>query len=181
MLKAARQVFAEHGADAPLDLIARTAGVGRATQHRHFPSREALLGALFEENLDELDQVADEAEPDEAYIVLLRMVLHQLRRDRGFIAVGNRQLPDEVQKEIGRRFRELLVKPLRRAQRAGRVRRDLKPDDTLMLVGMLSGAVGESAEPRADRRIDRALEIVLHYVTDVEAPGTSRSPRKRAA
>ena len=49
ILAAAQQAFAAHGADASLEGIARQAGVGSATLHRHFPSRHALLDAVFHE------------------------------------------------------------------------------------------------------------------------------------
>ncbi|MFD0527883.1 helix-turn-helix domain-containing protein [Kitasatospora arboriphila] len=44
---AAADVFAELGLDAPLDVIARRAGVGNATLYRHFPTREDLIGEVF--------------------------------------------------------------------------------------------------------------------------------------
>ena len=46
VLAAAREVFVEQGADAPLDEIARRAGVGIATLYRRFPDRAALLRAV---------------------------------------------------------------------------------------------------------------------------------------
>src|SRR5437660_7832920 len=59
LLAAARDVFVEQGAGAPLDEIARRAGVGIATLYRHFPDRTALMRAVA---LDLLDRVAAEAE-----------------------------------------------------------------------------------------------------------------------
>src|SRR5437870_4758030 len=63
VLAAARDVFVEHGADAPLDEIARRAGVGIATLYRRFPDREALLRAVA---LDVLARTGDEARAAEA-------------------------------------------------------------------------------------------------------------------
>src|SRR5438270_9690760 len=63
VLAAARDVFVEHGADAPLDDIARHAGVGIATLYRRFPDREALLRAVA---LDVLARTAHEARSAEA-------------------------------------------------------------------------------------------------------------------
>src|SRR2546425_11354594 len=59
LLIAARDVFAERGAGAPLEEIARRAGVGIATLYRRFPERESLMRAVV---LDALDRVAQEAE-----------------------------------------------------------------------------------------------------------------------
>jgi AcrR family transcriptional regulator len=164
MLRAAREVFAEHGIDAPLDLVARTAGVGRGTQHRHFPTREALLVALFEENLEDLVEVVRDAEPDEAYIALLHATVEQLQRDRGFLELSDRRVPPEFKDDLSRRYLALATKPLRRAQKAGRVRRDLKPEDTLLLVAMISGAADASGPSKPERRMERALAIVLEHI-----------------
>jgi AcrR family transcriptional regulator len=56
VLAAARDVFVEQGAEAPLDEIARRAGVGIATLYRRFPDRNALIrlvGAVLAEQHDE--------------------------------------------------------------------------------------------------------------------------------
>jgi AcrR family transcriptional regulator len=58
ILRAARDVFVELGPDAPLEEIARRAGVGIATLYRRFPERRALMRAVA---LDVLSHVAEEA------------------------------------------------------------------------------------------------------------------------
>src|SRR5690349_15235935 len=58
ILAAARDVFAEQGAGAPLDEVARRAGVGIATLYRRFPDRQSLIGAVA---LDILGAIAHEA------------------------------------------------------------------------------------------------------------------------
>jgi AcrR family transcriptional regulator len=54
ILAVAEEEVAAHGADASLEQIARTAGVGSATVRRHFPSRRALLQAVFGNRIDAL-------------------------------------------------------------------------------------------------------------------------------
>jgi AcrR family transcriptional regulator len=51
IIEAARQLFCDHGLEAPLEQIARQAGVGIATLYRRFPSRAALLDAVLTDNL----------------------------------------------------------------------------------------------------------------------------------
>jgi AcrR family transcriptional regulator len=165
MLRAAREVFAEQGLDAPLDLIARTAGVGRGTQHRHFPTRESLLIALFEENLEDLETVVQEADPDDAYVELLRATVAQLQRDRGFNELSDSRVPTDIRDEMAERFLKIVARPLRRAQRVGRIRRDLKPDDTLMLLAMVTGSVHAPGRGTPERRMEKALEIVMEHIT----------------
>jgi AcrR family transcriptional regulator len=70
LLEVARDVFSERGADTSLRDIARRAEVGFATLLRHFPSREALVEAMFCDDLNALTQEAADLEtaqaPDEA-------------------------------------------------------------------------------------------------------------------
>jgi AcrR family transcriptional regulator len=67
LLDAARDVFIEHGPDAPLDEIARRAGTGIATLYRRFPDRQTLMRDVvidaIERTAQEARQAADE-EPD---------------------------------------------------------------------------------------------------------------------
>ncbi|MEU7791036.1 helix-turn-helix domain-containing protein [Amycolatopsis sp. NPDC049159] len=60
ILEVAEAEVAAHGADASLEQIARTAGVGSATVRRHFPSRRALLEAVFHGQVDALAAQARE-------------------------------------------------------------------------------------------------------------------------
>jgi len=74
LMAAARDVFVEQGPDAPLDEIARRAGVGIATLYRRFPDRESLMRAVV---LDVLARVGHEArlaqaEEPEALAALVR-------------------------------------------------------------------------------------------------------------
>jgi AcrR family transcriptional regulator len=176
MIKAARTVFAQYGVDAPLDLVARAAGVGRATQHRHFPTREQLLIAIFEDNFDQLCEAGREAAPEEAYAKMLLTTVEILFRDRGFMELMDHRVPEEAQQEMARRYIELMTPPLRRAQKAGLVRRDLRPEDTLLLVDMLAGAAQPPGRRRHDYRMDRALHIVLEAL---EPGGENDDPRRR--
>jgi AcrR family transcriptional regulator len=60
LLEVAADAFAAYGVDASLEEIARTAGVGVGTLYRHFPTRDALIEAVFRRNLDQLVVTADE-------------------------------------------------------------------------------------------------------------------------
>ncbi|WP_017934410.1 TetR/AcrR family transcriptional regulator [Nocardioides sp. Iso805N] len=57
----ARQVFREKGYDAPLDEIAKKAGVGAGTLYRHFPTRDALLDAVMQAWVDSVDVATEKA------------------------------------------------------------------------------------------------------------------------
>jgi AcrR family transcriptional regulator len=61
ILAAARAVFARAGADAPIEDVARAAGVGKGTLYRRFPTREHLFAAILQDRVDELDASAQRA------------------------------------------------------------------------------------------------------------------------
>ncbi|MBV9369465.1 MAG: TetR/AcrR family transcriptional regulator [Frankiales bacterium] len=70
LLDVAAEAFATWGVDASLEKIAKCAGVGIGTLYRHFPTRDALIEAVFRHNVDLLCDGADELSatlpPDEA-------------------------------------------------------------------------------------------------------------------
>jgi AcrR family transcriptional regulator len=59
LLAAAKAAFAETGAEAPLEDVARRAGVGIGTLYRHFPTREALVAAVYAREIEQLAASAD--------------------------------------------------------------------------------------------------------------------------
>lgn len=61
LVEVARQVFRDKGYDAPLDEIAKKAGVGPGTLYRHFPTRDALLDAVMQAWVDSVDVAAEKA------------------------------------------------------------------------------------------------------------------------
>ncbi|WP_238005536.1 helix-turn-helix domain-containing protein [Dactylosporangium sp. AC04546] len=94
LLSVAEQAIAEQGADASLEQIARTAGVGSGTVRRHFPTRHALLAAVFRKQVDVL---ADQARalavrPDSraALVRWLEAVLSFAATTRGLAEALNR-------------------------------------------------------------------------------------------
>ncbi|MCW5830896.1 MAG: TetR/AcrR family transcriptional regulator [Labilithrix sp.] len=60
LVAAAAAVFADEGANAPLDKIARAAGIGNATMYRHFPTRDALLEAVLHDVYRKLIDLAEQ-------------------------------------------------------------------------------------------------------------------------
>ena len=60
LVEVASAAFARDGIDTSLEEIARTASVGIGTLYRHFPSRDALLEAVFRRNVDDIAAQADE-------------------------------------------------------------------------------------------------------------------------
>src|SRR3954463_10741318 len=80
LLAAARELFASRGLDVTLNDIAHHAGVGVGTAYRRFANKEEVIDALFEEGLQDIAAVANEAlaEPDswQGLVTSLERSLH---------------------------------------------------------------------------------------------------------
>jgi len=87
ILAVAQQEVAAHGANASLEQIARTAGVGSATVRRHFPTRQALLEAVSRERIEALraraQTLTGEGDSRDALLEWLRDVLAYCVSARG--------------------------------------------------------------------------------------------------
>lgn len=166
ILAAAREVFASAGFDAPLDAIARRAGVGRATLYRNFPDRFALAAAIFEGNLDTLEALAEAEKdaPDALLRLLTAMVEQQIEAHALFPALFQGARAPHLE-DLERRVRRLVTGPLRRARAAGLVREDLALGDVVAALTMVAGVVaGDASIASRRRRARRALDLLLHGI-----------------
>ncbi len=76
LLRAAREAFARDGATASLDDIARLAGVGSGTLYRHFPTREVLIEAVYQDEVSRLVEAARQLSTTEPPLEALRQWLY---------------------------------------------------------------------------------------------------------
>ncbi|MHB8468265.1 MAG: TetR/AcrR family transcriptional regulator [Gaiellaceae bacterium] len=138
LLDAAAECFAERGVEASMDEIARRAGVGHGTVFRRFPTKEALLAAIVAKRAEELASAAVEAlgDPDVggAFTAFMRRLAELYARDRTLIdCLGRCGESAEVTVLV-----DVVRRLVRKAQRAGVVRRDVTADEVLALVPALS-------------------------------------------
>ncbi|NUR95518.1 MAG: TetR/AcrR family transcriptional regulator [Kribbellaceae bacterium] len=177
MLAAAGEAFAQHGLDVPLGEIARRAEVGAGTVYRHFPTKQALLEAVFVQHLEELvasgRQRMERFAPTQAFFGFLLDVVQKSDR-RGHICevvTEDASWPRPVLRASVQRFRQVLTALLHAAQRAGGVRADIGPDD---VVSLTAGCVSMLAA-RHDRAAGlRLVQLVLDGLRS-SAPVTERS------
>src|SRR3954454_18701814 len=91
ILDAAAELFAEKGLSVGLDEIAHHAGVGVGTAYRRFASKDELSDALFEQELAEIIEIADEAaaheDPWEGLVFWMTRIIEKQVADRGLKAV----------------------------------------------------------------------------------------------
>ena len=157
LLAAAQEVVGEQGADASLRDIARRAGVGPGTLHRHFPTRGALLEALLRSRFDGLAARAGELEASapaaQALLSWLGEAVAVAHDYRGVVSAMAAAIDDPgsalhascvAMKEAGGRL-------LRLAQANGAARTDIDDTDLFGIVGALAWLGDQpSLQPRAD-------------------------------
>ncbi|MDN4610183.1 TetR/AcrR family transcriptional regulator [Arthrobacter burdickii] len=177
VLTAARRMFAAHGAESSFEDIAREAGVGVGTVYRRFPDRRALIEAILEQRVDDVDAVAREAlaAPDPwvavrffvgsaARMQLEDRGLRELLHDAGFVSAGLAVL----RRRIAPAAEELAL----RLRTEGAARPDLTGRDLLVLIRMLGSLAPDRPAPRAgepvrepvgeaDGEFERYLGLVL--------------------
>jgi AcrR family transcriptional regulator len=164
LLAAAKTAFAETGAEAPLEDVARRAGVGIGTLYRHFSTREALVAAVYARELDQLASAADEllaqrpaGQALEAWLDLLidymatkRVVAPALRADPG---EGSR-----VYASSGATILPALKRLTETAHAAGDIREDIGFEDILR---MMSGLSIGYEQPGWDVGARRLLSVMM--------------------
>ncbi|MCX4825849.1 TetR/AcrR family transcriptional regulator [Streptomyces sp. NBC_01142] len=166
IVAAAGALIAEHGADASLEEIARRAGVGSATLHRHFPSRQTLLEAVFKGRVEALcakaDDLLTEPDPGQALSTWLRAV--------GAHAVANRGLGASLMRNgdpaLGETCHDMITTAgealLSCARAAGVVRSGITITQLLKLVGAIALATEQDADGPAEA--DLLLVIAIDGV-----------------
>jgi AcrR family transcriptional regulator len=165
VLEAAAQAFAEEGFDVGMAEIARRAGVGNATVFRRFPSKDALVLAIFEDRIAEsiaaTQQAAEIEDPWDALVHCLEKSAELQARDRGFFQATEQVLLKHP--ELLSHHRRILdaVDPLvARAQEAGALRDDVTTLDVLGLTKAAVACIPPSSELRADGW-RRSLALIL--------------------
>ncbi|MEV0062596.1 helix-turn-helix domain-containing protein [Nocardia sp. NPDC050718] len=145
LLAAAKATFAEHGLDAPLNLIARTAGVGQGSLYRHFPTREAIILAVFDENLAQLEAMV--AKTDSTLDELLAEIFDQIVEVAVLFDLFRlADSSDPRLAEIIARLYALLDEKLADDSRRGSVRRGVTAEDIFLAVGMLGALLNKTPE-----------------------------------
>jgi AcrR family transcriptional regulator len=161
ILEAAKEAFTRSGANTSLDDIAKQSGVGPGTLYRHFPTREALLEAVYRTEVEKLAaaerKFAQAMPPVEAlrawmllfvdYIAAKHIIAPALNTLLG----GASKLYEGTRPQIQGAV-EALVE---RAIKSGDMRKDLDPFDLLRaLVGVSNVASGPDWKQSARRLVD---------------------------
>ncbi|MCS0634580.1 TetR/AcrR family transcriptional regulator [Streptomyces sp. LP05-1] len=163
LLAEARTAFAEHGTDASLEDIARRAGVGIGTLYRHFPNRQALMSAVFQDALGSLlaysRELADADPACEALVTWLRAVIAHAGEYRGLARalMSASADPSSALTRCNDPLREAGSRLLDRAVTEGAVREGVPIGDLMQLTNAI--ALAAEQHPDDPRLADRLLTL----------------------
>ncbi|HVV14130.1 helix-turn-helix domain-containing protein [Amycolatopsis sp.] len=170
ILAAAKRMFSEDGPDAPMEEIARAAGVGVGTLYRRFPDRDALIRAVAQDNFGRVltEARAAAAEEPTAWEALVRLLSHSRELQ---LSVRLSMLSEEAWEVIRddpgtREFRNSILEVLdgivRAAQQEGSLRADVATGDVAIVISLLlhrlPARMGETAELMLERMLALLLE-----------------------
>lgn len=180
VLDAAKVVVAEHGPDSSLDEIARRAGVGIGTLYRHFPTRQALLEAVFRDSTEQLadygrDLLDSDDEPHDA----LRAWLHaQVEHAATHCALAASVILTALDRDSDddggmpcEELRSTGAELLRRAQDAGMIRSDIDVDDVCRMGSAIAIATQEA--PGGPVCAERLFTLMMDGLGVTTAPAST--------
>ncbi|MFG1641469.1 TetR/AcrR family transcriptional regulator [Amycolatopsis sp. NPDC049252] len=158
----AKVLFAEHGADVPLDDIAKTAGVGAGTLYRHFPTREQLIETVYRDEISLLADRAlvlhDELAPWEALEAWLGEQVTWVVERHKLAAILKESIDSgsETFQYCQKRLRGATGTLVEAAQAAGLVRADVTGADVLRL-GHGAGMAVRNCSPEEGKLVLRVI------------------------
>jgi AcrR family transcriptional regulator len=149
--------------DASLNSIAKKAGVGPGTLYRHFPTREALILAVYRHEVERLAAYAPELLEEHPPLEALRLWFDRLayygRIKHGLSDVLHALTDDGLAGESYGPVIGAITVLLRACEDDGSIRPGIDPDDVLLMLGFLwRVSPGEEGEARAARLIDLVID-----------------------
>jgi AcrR family transcriptional regulator len=140
ILRAARDVYGEFGPEAPIEAVARRAGVGERTLYRRFPTKGVLVRAALDQCIAEdltptIEAVRGAEDPLEGIAKLIEAAISLGAREHNLLTAARRV--GSLTSDISAPLNEALNELARRGQQAGVVRADLVADDLPRLIAML--------------------------------------------
>jgi len=165
LLEAAMAVFGKKGAHASLEEIARAAGVGIGTLYRHFPTREALIEAVYANEVDQLvraaDRLAKSRAPLEALREWMRMFVDYMAAKHGMAEVLKSIAGTATYASSGTQMKDAITMLAGRAVESGDIHLNVEPLD---LLRALYGVTGSSAGAEPRRAAKRVVDILIQGV-----------------
>lgn len=182
ILRAARDVYGEFGPDAPVEAVARRAGVGERTLYRRFPTKADLVRAALDQSIADdlipaIEDARRSADPLRGLGRLIEAAISLGARERNLLTAAHRA--GSLTADISDSLNEALGELVRRGQQARVVRADLVADDLPRLIAMLYGVL-----PTMDSTSDgwrRYVVLVLDAISVSDRPPLPPAPALRFA
>jgi len=172
LLKAAKEVFAEAGVDAPVRDIAERAGVGVGTVYRHFPRRPDLIAAVFAQELDSCADAADALAaaypPFEALALWMRHFVDLAATKHGLAQALHSGDPafDALPARREQRLRPAVRKLFEAAAAARAIGSEIGPDEFLNAAASLCMAARDGHTEAAQRMVATLVNGLRYRVKD---------------
>src|SRR6202167_2165919 len=182
LVRAARAVFGERGLEAPLDEIARRAGVGNATLYRRFPTRCDLVAAVFTDALRDIVGAAEQAltgqqDAWDAFAGHLTFLCQIQAANQGIASLLTSAVPGspELERLRGQAF-DGLARLIDRAKASGDLRADFRHEDVVLILMANAGLIERPASPRGAprRHLGYALDGLRAPARSPAAPPPGR-------
>src|SRR6202166_1976438 len=161
ILEVAKDAFARSGAGTSLDDIAKQAGVGAGTLYRHFPTRDALLEAVYRTEVEKLAsaqrKLAQDLSPMEALRAWMLLFVDYIATKQIIAPALNTLVggPSKVFESSGGQIKAAIDSLVKRAIESGDIRPDLDPFDLLRaLIGVSNVASAPDWQQSARRLVD---------------------------
>ena len=161
ILEVAKEAFTRFGADASLDDIAKQAGVGAGTLYRHFPTRDALIEAVYRSEVEKLAaaerKFAEKMPPVEALRAWMLLFVDHIAAKQIIASALNSVVggPSKLYEGSQGLIRGAIDALVNRAIRSGDIRSDLDPFDLLRaLIGVSHIASGPGWQQSARRLVE---------------------------
>ena len=183
LVAAADAVYTEQGVDAPLDEIAKRAGVGSGTLYRHFPNREALIGAVVWERIRAVCELGEELAEGSSGLEALRtwlraMIALTMRRGLAQALLARSQATaSELFAAAHHALYESARPLLKRAQAEGEIDAEVELTDLLTFANAIASSVEHSPDP--EERAERMLELLFQGVASPPGPAPGRASEHR--
>jgi AcrR family transcriptional regulator len=164
LLDTAKAAFAEKGSDASLDEIARMAGVGIGTLYRHFPTRDALVEAVYRNEIEHLTgaatRLAETHAPVEALRAWMLQFVDYMATKHGMSEALNSLVcgTSDLYATSSAQTREAMGMLVDRAVASGEIEIDIDPLD---LLRALAGIANISAGPNWQVAAKRLVDIII--------------------
>lgn len=169
LVEVAADAFSANGVECSLEEIARCACVGIGTLYRHFPTRDALVEAVYRRNVDELIEGADDLSStkpaDEALAEFLMRFVEYVASKKGLATYLKAMVSadSDLFTESKQRVHGTIGRLIAAAEEAGTIRQGVDPGDVIHTLGGFCMMNDVNADPEQGKRVARLIMDGLRY------------------